>query len=158
MNAPMLAIGDGALGFWGACGEIFPSTAHQRCWVHKSANVLNKLPKSSQPKAKQALHEIWMADSRKLAEKALDRFVQTYQAKYPKASECLTKDREELLAFYDFPTMHWQSIRSTNPIESTFATIRHRTKRRKNCLTHQGLGLLRRYSNSHRYPTGNVLT
>ena len=102
---------------------------HQRCWVHKTANVLNKLPKSAQPKAKLALHEIWMAETKKEAEAAFDLFAKTYQDKYPGVVQCLLKDQDELLVFYDFPAAHWQSIRTSNPIESTFATIRHRTKR-----------------------------
>ena len=126
MNVPKLAVGDGALGFWSALDEIYPETRHQRCWVHKTANVLNALPKLAQPKAKEALHEIWMAETRADARRAFDQFIHTYQDKYPKATECLEKDREELLALYDFPAVHWLSLRTTNPIESTFATIRHR--------------------------------
>lgn len=129
--SPELAIGDGALGFWAAMDEVFPKTRQQRCWVHKTANVLNNLPKSLQPKAKQDLHEIWMAATREQASKAFDTFLEQYQAKYPKACECLKKDREELLAFYDFPAEHWKHLRTTNPIESTFATIRHRHSRTK---------------------------
>jgi putative transposase len=132
---PELAIGDGALGFWAALEEVFPKSRQQRCWVHKTANVLNALPKSVQPKAKAALHEIWMAPTRKDAEKAFDRFLATYRAKYPKAVACLAKDREVLLAFYDFPAEHWVHLRTTNPIESTFGTIRHRTDRAKGCVT-----------------------
>ena len=124
---PKLAIGDGALGFWAALEEVYPRTRGQRCWVHKTANVLNYLPKSVQGKAKGALQAIWMAPSRAEAERAFDRFLATYQAKYPKATECLKKDREALLTFYDFPAEHWPHIRTSNPIESTFATIRHRT-------------------------------
>ena len=139
MNVPKLAIGDGAMGFWSALDEIYPDTRHQRCWVHKTANVLNALPKSSQPKAKQALHQIWMAETREQAQRAFGLFVQMYQDKYPKAVEVLQKDRDQLLAFYDFPASHWQSIRTTNPIESTFATIRHRTKRSKGCLNRNGM-------------------
>ena len=135
MTAPKLAIGDGALGFWAAIDEIYPGTRQQRCWVHKTANVLNKLPKSSQPKAKQRLHDIWMAETKVDAVKAFDLFIKTYEDKYPKIAHSLHKDQEELLAFYDFPAQHWQSIRTTNPIESTFATIRHRTKRSKGCLS-----------------------
>jgi len=148
---PKLATGDGALGFWSALDEVYPETRHQRCWVHttpwmeevgrrrkpkpKTANVLNYLPKSVQAKAKKALQEIWMAEDRASAQKAFDQFVQTYQAKYPKAVECLAKDREALLAFYDFPAEHWVHIRTTNPIESTFATIRHRTDQAKGCVS-----------------------
>ena len=139
MNAAQLAIGDGALGFWAALDEIYPDTRHQRCWVHKSVNVLNALPKLSQPKAKQALYEIWQAETKGHAESAFDLFIQTYEAKYPKATLCLQKDRDECLAFFDFPAQHWQSIRTSNPIESTFATIRHRTKRTKGCLSRDGM-------------------
>ncbi len=139
MNAPALAIGDGAMGFWGALEEIFPSTQQQRCWVHKTSNVLNALPKSVQPKAKQALHEIWRAETKAAAERAFEAFLTTYEPKYPKATACLQKDREELLTFYAFPAPHWQSLRTTNPIESTFGTIRHRTKRTKGCLTRDGM-------------------
>jgi transposase-like protein len=136
---PRLAVGDGALGFWAAVREIYPETRPQRCWVHKTANVLNYLPKSSQPKAKAALHEIWMAETKAQALVAFEQFVTTFEAKYPKAVECLVKDREALLAFYDFPAEHWIHIRTTNPIESTFATIRHRTDRTKGCLTRDGM-------------------
>jgi transposase-like protein len=132
---PRLAVGDGALGFWGALDEIYPETRAQRCWVHKSANVLNALPKSLQAKAKAALHQIWMAPTRAAALSAFKQFVHTYQAKYPKAAEKLLKDRDALLAFYDFPAEHWVHLRTTNPIESTFATVRHRTTRTKNCVT-----------------------
>ena len=123
---PELAIGDGALGFWKALEEIFPDTRRQRCWVHKTANVLNKLPKSRQTAAKAALHDIWMADGRAEAERAMNTFAAKYDAKYPQAVACLTKDRDALLAFYDFPAEHWRHIRTTNPIESVFATVRHR--------------------------------
>ena len=132
---PELAVGDGALGFWSALEEVYPQTRHQRCWVHKTANVLNYLPKSVQPKAKKALQAIWMAEDRTSAHKAFDFFMQVYQAKYPKAVGCLEKDREALLAFYDFPAEHWVHIRTTNPIESTFATIRHRTRQAKGCVS-----------------------
>jgi putative transposase len=128
---PSLAVGDGALGFWKAIRQVWPSTRGQRCWVHKSANVLDKLPKGVQPKAKAALHDIYEAETRAKAEKAFDLFVSTYGAKYPKAVECLTKDREALLAFYDFPAEHWRHIRTTNPIESTFATVRLRHDKTK---------------------------
>ena len=130
---PKLAIGDGALGFWAAMAKAYPTTRTQRCWVHKTANVLNKLPKSLQPKAKAMLHEIWMAATKADAEKAFDLFVETFGAKYPKAVECLTKDRDVLLTFYDFPAEHWVHIRTTNPIESTFATVRLRTRKTKGC-------------------------
>ncbi len=132
---PKLAVGDGALGFWAALDEVCPETRHQRCWVHKVANVLNYLPKGVQAKAKQALQEIWMAEDRASATQAFDHFVETYQAKYPKAVACLEKDREALLAFYDFPAEHWVHIRTTNPIESTFATIRHRADQTKGCVS-----------------------
>jgi len=139
MNVPELAIGDGAMGFWAALEEVYPETRQQRCWMHKTMNVLNGLPKSVQPKAKQALHAIWQAQTRAEAEKAFDLFIKTYEPKYPKAAVCLHKDRDELLAFYDFPAQHWQSIRTSNPIESTFGTIRHRTKRSKGCLSRDGM-------------------
>ena len=135
--APELAVADGALGFWKALGEVWPKTREQRCWVHKTANVLNKLPKSQQPKAKRALQEIWMAETKKDAEAAFDAFIADYQVKYDKAAECLEKDREALLAFYDFPAEHWKHLRTSNPIESTFATVRHRTIRSKGCLSNK---------------------
>ena len=133
-HSPKLAIGDGALGFWKALSKVFPKTKHQRCWVHKTANVLNKLPKAVQPKAKQALHEIWMAPTRTDAYKAFDIALSTYSAKYPKAMKCLEKDKDEMLAFYDFPAMHWQHIRTSNPIESVFATVRLRTNKTRGCV------------------------
>jgi putative transposase len=128
---PSLAIGDGALGFWKAMRQVWDTTKEQRCWVHKTANVLDKLPKGSQPKAKRMLHEIDQAESRAKAEKAFDLFVKTYEAKYPKATECLVKDQEVLLTFYDFPAEHWVHIRTTNPIESVFATVRLRHDKTK---------------------------
>ena len=128
---PALAIGDGALGFWKALRQVYPATQEQRCWVHKTANVLDKLPKGVQPKAKRMLHEIYQAPSRAEAEKAFDLFLRTYEAKYPKATECLAKDRNELLTFYDFPAEHWMHLRTTNPIESVFATVRLRTEKTK---------------------------
>ena len=131
--SPKLAIGDGALGFWNAMRKSYPSCRHQRCWVHKTANVLNKLPKSMQPKVKAALHEIWMAETREKAHAAFSRTIKSFCAKYPKAMKCLTDSKEELLAFYDFPAEHWIHIRTTNPIESTFATVRLRTKRTRSC-------------------------
>jgi putative transposase len=131
IEAPMLATGDGALGFWKALRQVFPSTRHQRCWVHKTVNVLDKLPRGQQVSAKSMLHEIWMAATKEDATKALEKFAATYQAKYPKAVECLLKDKEELLAFYDFPAEHWQHLRTSNPIESTFATVRLRTSKTK---------------------------
>ena len=137
--APKVAIGDGALGFWSAIDEVFPSTRTQRCWVHKMANVLNYLPRSVQAKAKAGLQAIWMAESRAQASKALDAFITTYGAKYPKAAECLSKDREALMAFYDFPAEHWVHLRTSNVIESTFATIRHRTKRVKGAFSRTSL-------------------
>ena len=135
--APELAVADGALGFWKAVEEVWPKTRGQRCWVHRTANLLNKLPKSQQPKAKQALQEIWMAETKKDALVAFDAFVETFGLKYDKAVECLTKDREALLAFYDFPAEHWKHLRTTNPIESSFATVRHRTVRSKGCLSNK---------------------
>ena len=128
---PKLAIGDGALGFWKALRQVWPNTREQRCWVHKTANVLDSLPKRLREEAKENLHDIWMADTKQHAHEALDLFVKTYQAKYPKAVECLVKDQEMLLSFYDFPAEHWMHLRTTNPIESTFATVRLRTKRTK---------------------------
>lgn len=132
---PELAIGDGALGFWKALYQVYGNTRSQRCWVHKTANILNKLPKGEQPRAKSRIHDIWMASTKKDAEKAFDLFLRAYEAKYPKATECLGKDREELLAFYDFPAEHWKHIRTTNPIESTFATVRLRTAKTRGCLS-----------------------
>ncbi len=129
--APELATGDGALGFWAALRKIFPTTRAQRCWVHKTANVLNKMPKSIQGKAKSMLHDIWMAAARSDAQKAFGLFLETFRAKYPAAVACLEKDREVLLAFYDFPAEHWLHVRTSNPIESTFATVRLRTAKTK---------------------------
>jgi transposase-like protein len=128
---PKLATADGALGFWAAARKVWPATREQRCWVHKTANVLAKLPKSMQSKAKARLHDIWQAETHALAEQAFESFVEDFQAKYPKAVECLTKDRDVLLAFYDFPAEHWKHLRTTNPIESTFATVRLRHRRTK---------------------------
>ena len=128
---PKVAVADGALGFWAAARKAWPNTREQRCWVHKTVNVLDNLPKRLQPQAKDKLHQIWMASTRKDAGDAFDLFVQTYEAKYPKAVECLTKDRDVLLTFYDFPAEHWVHLRTTNPIESTFATVRLRHKRTK---------------------------
>lgn len=130
-TAPLLATGDGALGFWKALRKLFPATKEQRCWVHKTANVLDKMAKGQQPKAKAMLHDIWQAATKAEAEKAFELFVATYQAKYAKATDCLSKDRDELLAFYDFPAEHWVHLRTTNPIESTFATVRLRTVKTK---------------------------
>ena len=129
--APKIAIGDGALGFWAALRKIFPETREQRCWVHKMMNVLDKMPKAIQERAKAGLHEIWMAETRAGAEKAFDTFVEMYVAKYPNAVACLVKDREVLLTFYGFPAEHWIHLRTTNPIESTFATVRLRHRRTK---------------------------
>src|SRR3712207_3567308 len=129
--APELATGDGALGFWKALEAVFPATRHQRCWVHKTSNVLNKLPRSVQPAAKADLREIWMAPDRATAEAAIAAFAEKYGAKYGKAVACLVKDRDALLCFYDFPAEHWEHLRTANPIESVFATVRHRTVRTK---------------------------
>lgn len=132
-TAPKVAIGDGALGFWAALEEEYPGTIQQRCWVHKTANVLDKMPKSVQPSAKKRIHDIYMAPTRKEALKAWDQFVKLYGVKYPKAVACLEKDKDTLLAFYDFPAEHWGHLRTTNPIESTFAGVRHRTRQTKGC-------------------------
>jgi len=136
---PKVAIGDGALGFWKALPQVFGTTREQRCWVHKTANVLNKLPKGQQAKAKAALHEIWMAESLAAAEQAFDQFLTTYEVKYEKAAECLAKDRRALLTFYDFPAEHWSHLRTTNPIESTFATVRLRTAKTRGCVSRAGI-------------------
>jgi len=133
--APELATGDGALGFWKALEEVFPTPRHQRCWVHKTVNVLDKMPKSVQPTAKQDLREIWQAPDRATAETAITIFAEKYGAKYEKAVSCLTKDRDALLTFYDFPAEHWDHLRTSNPIESVFATVRHRTVRTKGALS-----------------------
>jgi transposase-like protein len=130
---PELAVGDGALGFWKALTKKWPTTRQQRCWVHKTANVLNKVPKAMQPKIKEALHDIWMADTRKNAHKAFDSCIKRFEDKYSGAMKCLGKDKDSMLAFYDFPAVHWQHIRTSNPIESIFATVRLRTTRTKNC-------------------------
>jgi len=130
---PEIAVGDGALGFWKAITKHWPTTKHQRCWVHKTANVLNKLPKSLQLKVKASIHDIWMAETKENANKAFDLCVKQYETKYPKAMECLSKDRDKLLAFYDFPAEHWGHLRTTNPIESVFATVRLRTTKTKSC-------------------------
>lgn len=134
-HGPLLATGDGAMGFWAALNEVYPQTRHQRCWMHKMVNVLNALPKSVQGKAKADLKEIWMAPTLDVAERAFKRFVTSYGAKYPQAVEKITKDESTLLAFYDFPAEHWIHIRTTNPIESTFATVRHRSARTRNCVS-----------------------
>jgi len=132
---PKLAVGDGALGFWTALREVFATTREQRCWVHKTMNVLNAMPKSLQSKAKAHLHDIWQAETRTEADAAFDFFVETYGVKWDKAVAKLVKDRDALLTFYDYPAEHWKHIRTSNPIESTFATVRHRTKRTKGCLS-----------------------
>jgi len=134
---PQLAVADGALGFWKAIDQVWPKTYAQRCWVHKTANVLNKLPKSLQARAKRALQDIWMAETRQDADAAFDGFIECYGLKYEKAVECLSEDRVPLLAFYDFPAEHWKHLRTTNPIESTFATVRHRTIRSRGCLSNK---------------------
>jgi transposase-like protein len=132
-QAPMLAVGDGAMGFWNALSKVYPTTLHQRCWVHKTANILNKLSKALQPKVKAALHDIWMAETREEAIDAFENTLVRFEPKYPKAMECLRKDKDELLAFYDFPAQHWVHIRTTNPIESTFATVKLRTGKMRSC-------------------------
>lgn len=132
-----LAIGDGAMGFWSAVEKEFPNTQHQRCWVHKTANILNKLPKSLQSHAKSKLHDIYMAPGKEKAETAYKDFIASYEAKYPKVIQCLTKDKEKLFSFYNFPAEHWCHIRSTNPIESTFATIQHRTRQARGCYSRE---------------------
>jgi transposase-like protein len=133
--APKLAVGDGALGFWSALPKVFGETRRQRCWMHKSGNVLDKLPKHVQARAKDNLHQIWMAETKAEAEKAFDHFIESYEAKYPKATECLAKDRDVLLTFYDFPAEHWIHLRTTNPVESMFATVRLRTNKTRGMLT-----------------------
>jgi transposase-like protein len=132
-DGPKLAIGDGALGFWAALREVFPNTEEQRCWVHKTANVLDKLPKTLQAKAKNQIHEMYMAENKKNALLSYERFIGIYKDKYPKAVNCLEKDKDRLFTFYDYPAVHWTHIRTTNPIESTFSTVRHRSYRTKNC-------------------------
>jgi transposase-like protein len=136
---PKLAVGDGAMGFWAALAEVYPKTREQRCWVHKTVNVLNRLPKGVQRKAKADLQAIWMAATRAEAANAFDQFVATYDAKYPKAVELLTKDREQLMTFYDFPAEHWRHLRTTNPIESAFATVRHRTDRTRGAVSRESI-------------------
>ncbi len=139
---PEVAVGDGAMGFWKALDEVFPGTRHQRCWDHKIANVLNRFPKSMQPTVKADLREIWQAETRATAETAMDIFSEKYGAKYEKAVTCLTKDREALLTFYDFPGDHWDHLRTGNPIESVFATVRHRTVRTKGALSQKTAKLM----------------
>ena len=133
--APEIAVGDGALGFWKALDEAFPTTRHQRCWQHKTLNVLDKFPKSMQPNAHKDLREIWLSPNRAAAEAAMTTFVEKYAPKYDKAVDCLIKDRETLLTFFDFPADHWVHLRTSNPIESVFATVRHRTVRMKGALS-----------------------
>lgn len=130
---PSLAIGDGALGFWSAIEEEFPKCRQQRCWVHKTANILDKMPKSVQPNAKRMIHEMYLSPTKAAALKAYEEFLQLYTAKYPGACKCLEKNKDELFTFYDFPAEHWAHIRTTNPIESAFATVRHRTRQTKGC-------------------------
>ena len=132
-QAPAVAIGDGALGFWAALREAYPATKEQRCWVHKTANILDKLPKSQQPKAKDLIHQMYGADTQEEALGQYDQFVRLFEAKYPKACACLSKDKEALFTFYDFPAHHWRHLRTTNPIESTFRTVRQRTRQTKGC-------------------------
>ena len=133
--APEIAVGDGALGFWKALDEAFPSTRHQRCWVHKTLNVLDKLPRSVQPNAHKDLREIWLSSDRASADFAITTFAEKYAPKYDKAVDCLLKDRDALLTFFDFPAEHWAHLRTSNPIESVFATVRHRTVRMKGALS-----------------------
>jgi putative transposase len=140
--APKVAVGDGSLGFWKALDEVFPGTRHQRCWVHKVSNVLNKMPKSMAPTVKSDLRDIWQAETRTAAEAAMDTFIEKYGAKYGKAVDCLTRDRDALLAFYDFPAEHWDHLRTANPIESVFATVRHRTIRTKGALSQKTAKLM----------------
>jgi len=132
-QAPTVAVGDGALGFWAALREDYPATQQQRCWVHKTANVLDALPKSQQGKAKNLIHQMYLADTQAEGLERYDQFITLYGAKYPKACECLSKDKDDLFTFYDFPAAHWRHLRTTNPIESTFATVRHRTRQTKGC-------------------------
>ena len=132
-KAPNLAVGDGALGFWKALEEVYPTTRHQRCWVHKTANILDKMPKSVQKGAKAMIHEMYLSPTKKEGLTVFTDFISLYEAKYPRACECLKKDKEELFTFYDFPAEHWKHIRTTNPIESSFATVRHRTRQTKGC-------------------------
>jgi transposase-like protein len=134
-HGPLLGVGDGALGFWNALSKEYPESRHQRCWVHKTANLLDKLPKSVQPEAKDMIHEIYMSPGKNAALKTFDDFVSLFEKKYPKVTDCLVKDKEQMLTFYDFPAEHWRHIRSTNVIESTFATVRLRTYRTKGCLS-----------------------
>lgn len=134
-TGPKLAIGDGSLGFWAAMREAYPETKWQRCWVHKTANIIDKFPKSMRSKVKSDIHDIYLSETKEKASLAYNKFLKTYGAKYPKASECLEKDKNVLFNFYDFPAEHWQSIRTTNPIESSFASVRHRTYKSKGCFS-----------------------
>jgi putative transposase len=140
--APEVAVGDGALGFWKALDEVFPGTRHQRCWVHKVANVLNKFPESMAPTVKSDLRDVWQAETRAAAQAAMDTFAEKYGTKYDKAVACLTRDRDALLAFFDFPAEHWDHLRTANPIESVFATVRHRTVRTKGALSQRTAKLM----------------
>lgn len=142
LTAPALVVGDGALGFWNAVLTVFPEAKHQRCWFHKMGNVLDKLPKSQQTRAKSMLQEIWMSATRDEAYAAFDAFITAFEAKYPKATACLMKDKEQLLAFYDFPAEHWAHLRTTNPIESTFATVRNRTYKAKGAFSSKTILLM----------------
>jgi len=136
-ESPQLAVGDGALGFWAALEEERSKTREQRCWVHKTSNVLDKMPRSVQPYAKKMIHEMYLSPTKEKALTAYRRFLAEYEAKYPKATECLRKDEDVLFTFYDFPAEHWMHIRTTNPIESAFATVRHRTRQTKGCGSRQ---------------------
>jgi putative transposase len=140
--APEVAVGDGALGFWKALDEVLPGARHQRCWVHKTANVLNQFPKSMAPTVKSDLRDVWQTETRAAGEAGIDTFAAKYGAKYAKAVACLTKDREALLAFFDFPAEHWDHLRTANPIESVFATVRHRTARTKGALSQKTAKLM----------------
>ena len=140
--APEIAVGDGALGFWKALEEVFPGARHQRCWVHKVANVLNKFPKSMAPAVKSDLRDVWQAETRAAAEAAMDTFAEKYRSKYGNAVACLVKDRDALLTFFDFPAEHWDHLRTANPIESVFATVRHRTVRTKGALSQKTAKLM----------------
>jgi len=138
-TAPKLAIGDGVLGFWKALSKVYPETKGQRCWVHKTANVLNKVPKPVQPKVKEAMQNIWMAEPQEEAYAAFDHTVKRFEAKYQKAMTCLVKDKAAMLAFYDFPAEHWLHIRTSNPIESTFSTVKLRTTKTRNCVSRESI-------------------
>ena len=139
-EGPELAVGDGALGFWAALREVYPKAKEQRCWVHKTANILDKMPKKVRKRAKEKIHGIYMAETKKEALEAFDEFINLYEVRYPKACTCLKKDKDVLFTFYDFPVEHWRHIRSTNPIESTFATVRHRTRQTKGCGSREAKG------------------